>query len=134
MGLTLLDSSVLIAWLYRDDAHHEAAVGAVEAEIEDRRHLALSVIAWTEVLAGTGSRGRGRDAAETLVRDARIRMLDVGRAVAEAAAPLRARFATPDALILATASCDPDVTRVLTADARWATAGIDGVAISILGR
>ena len=34
MGLTLLDSSVVIAWMYADDAHHAAAVGAVE-EVED---------------------------------------------------------------------------------------------------
>ena len=60
MGLTLLDSSIVIAWLYADDAHHIEGVAAVERETEKRQSLCMSVVCWTEVLAGTGSTERGR--------------------------------------------------------------------------
>ena len=96
MGLTLLDSSIVIAWLYADDAHHSEGVAAVERETDKRQNLCMSVVGWMEVLAGTGSTGLARDAADDLVRGARIAILPVDREVAEAAAPLRRRFGTPE--------------------------------------
>jgi predicted nucleic acid-binding protein len=93
----------------------------------------MSVVCWTEVLAGTGSTGLARDAAEDLVRGARIAILPVDREVAEAAAPLRLRFGTPDALILATAYLHDGVQRVLTADVDWAKARLDGVQVEVVG-
>lgn len=133
MGLTLLDSSIVTAWLYADDAHHTEGVAAVERQAEARQNLCMSVVGWTEVLAGTRSTGAAREAAEDLVRRARIAILPVDRAVAEAAAPLRRRFATPDALILATAYLHDDVRRVLTADADWAETRLDGVRVEVVG-
>lgn len=56
MGLTLLDSSIVIAWLYADDAHHSEGVAAVERETDKRQNLCMSVVGWMEVLAGTGRR------------------------------------------------------------------------------
>lgn len=133
MGLTLLDSSIVIAWLYADDEHHIEGVAAVERETEKRQNLCMSVVCWAEVLAGTGTTGPARDAAEDLVRGARIAILPVDREVAEAAAPLRRRFGTPDALILATAYLHDDVQRVLTADADWVKARLDGVRVEVVG-
>ena len=45
MGLTLVDSSVVIGWIYADGALHDACVDAVDAEVTARRPLAISTIA-----------------------------------------------------------------------------------------
>ena len=109
-------------------------MAAIEREVEQRRGLAMSAIAWSEVLTGTGTKGPGRAAADDLVRDARIRILPVDREIAEAAAQLRARFGTPDALILATADLHDDVERVLTADGAWRKARLAGATVEVVGR
>lgn len=140
MGLTLVDSSVVIGWLYADDALHDACVDAVDSEVAARRPLAISAIAWTEVLTGAAGDRRARTAAEEFLIDAKVRMLDVDRATAERAADLRrrhrsgarVRLPVADAIILATGAVHADVERIITADARWRDVSVPGAEVHVV--
>lgn len=142
MGMTLIDASVIIAVLHRDDAHHAEALAAVREEGQARRTLALSAITWAEVLTGLRIRGRAADA-DVAVRlgEEAMTILPVDRSIAERAAEIRAdhhrrrrgRLGTPDAIVLGTAAADARVDRVITADSKWAAIRLEGVAISVLG-
>lgn len=140
MGLTLIDSSVVIGWIYADDALHDACVDAVDAEVAARRPLAISTIAWAEVLTGADGDPTARGAAEEFLVDAKVRMLDVDRPTAERAADLRrqhrsgarARLPVADAIILATGAVHADIERVLTADARWRDVSVTGAEVHIV--
>ncbi len=140
MGLTLIDSSVVIGWIYADDALHGACVEAVDAEVAARRPLAISTIAWAEVLTGAGGDRKARVAAEEFLVDAKVRMLDVDRAAAERAADLRrrhrsgarVRLPVADAIILATGAVRADIERVVTADARWRDVSVTGAEVHIV--
>lgn len=138
--MTLVDSSVLIGWIYADDALHDACVDALDAEIADLRTLAISTITWAEVLTGTGDDRVARSSAEELLVDARATMIDVDRATAEHAADLRrkhrsgARLKLPiaDALILATGALRDEIDRVLTADVRWRRVTVRGARVRVV--
>lgn len=139
MGLTLLDTSVVVGLLDRDDALHVAAADAIERELDARQTLALSAVSWAEVLSGAARvSGAGFDGDRFLERGG-IPVLPVDRAVAETAAVIRRRAArgrrrvrTPDALVLGTADAHPDVDRVLTADAQWRGLRLDGARIVVV--
>jgi predicted nucleic acid-binding protein len=117
MGVALLDTSVVIAVLNRDDALHQAAARAVRAE-RDRHALAISALTYAELLVGP-LRAGGR-ALEVLERfAAQVRIVDLTPEVARLAAEERAArgLKLPDAVVLATGVLHADV--ILTADARW---------------
>jgi predicted nucleic acid-binding protein len=118
VGVALLDTSIVIGALNRDDALHEAASEAVRVE-RDRHTLAISALTYAEVLVGPLRVG-GR-AVEVVDRfAAQLRIVDLSPAVARLAAELRANrgLRLPDAVIVATGMrFDADV--ILTADARW---------------
>lgn len=139
MGLTLIDSSVVIGWIYADDALHAACVDAVDAEVAARRPLAISALAWAEVLTEAGGDRKARVAAEEFLVDAKARMLDVDRATAERAADLRrrhrsgarARLPVADAIILATGAVHADIERAVMADARWRDVSVTGAEVHV---
>ena len=118
MGLALLDTSVVIGALNRDDALHEAASQAVRNE-RDRHPLAISALSYAEILVGP-LRAGGR-AVEVVERfAAQVRIVELSADIARLAAELRARrgLKLPDAVIVATGlHLRADV--ILTADARW---------------
>lgn len=121
MAVAVLDASVLIAFLDRSDAHHEAAVGALAARRSDELVLPASVYA--EILVGPLRRGRAAvEKLEGFVSDFGMRIEPLSGEIARRAAVLRARTGSlrlPDAFVLATA----DILRaeaVLTADRAWA--------------
>jgi predicted nucleic acid-binding protein len=117
MGVALLDTSVVIAVLNRDDALHEAASQAVRAE-RDRHNLAISALTYAELLVGPLQAG-GR-AVEVVERfAAQVRIIDLTPEIARLAAEERAArgLKLPDAVILATGLLHADL--ILTADARW---------------
>ena len=125
MGVTLLDTSIVIATLNRDDLLHEAASQAVRAE-RDRNTLAISALTYAELLVGP-IRAGGR-ALEVVDRfAAQVRIIDLSPEIARRAAEVRATrgLKLPDAVIVATGLLRADV--VLTADARWK--GLDRVRI-----
>jgi predicted nucleic acid-binding protein len=118
MGIALLDTSIVIGALNRDDALHEIAGRAVRAE-RDRHALAISALTYAEILVGP-LRAGGR-AVEVVERfAAQVRILDLSPPIARLAAELRATrgLTLPDAVIVATGQhLEADV--IVTADARW---------------
>ena len=126
MGVALLDTSVVIGALNRDDALHEAAGDAVRAE-RDRHALAISALTYAEILVGP-LRAGGR-AVEVVERfAAQVRIVGLSPDVARLAAELRAArgLKLPDAVIVATGlRLGADV--ILTADSRWK--GIEKVTV-----
>ena len=118
MGLALLDTSIVIAALNRDDALHRAAGQALRAE-RDRHALAISALSYAEILVGP-LRAGGR-AVEVVERfAAQVRIADLSPDIARRAAELRASrgLKLPDAVIVAT-SLRLEASVILTADARW---------------
>lgn len=118
MGLALLDTSVVIAALNREDALHRGASDAILAA-RDRHALAISTMTYAEMLVGPLR--VGRRAVEVVERFAsQVRLLDITPEVARTAAELRVRrnLRLPDAVIVATGMRHrADV--ILTGDAAW---------------
>jgi predicted nucleic acid-binding protein len=118
MGLALLDTSIVIAALNRDDTLHRAAGQALRAE-RDRHALAISALTYAEILVGP-LRAGGR-AVEVVERfAAQVRIADLSPDIARRAAELRASrgLKLPDAVIVAT-GLGLGAAAILTADARW---------------
>jgi predicted nucleic acid-binding protein len=118
MGLALLDTSIVIAALNRDDALHQAASGAVRAE-RDRHALAISALTYAEILVGP-LRAGGRPVEVVERFAAQVRIVDLSPSIARLAAELRATrgLKLPDAVILAT-GLRLEAAVIVTADARW---------------
>jgi predicted nucleic acid-binding protein len=118
MGIALLDTSVVIGALNRDDALHQAASQAIRVE-RDRHALAISALSYAEILVGPLRVGGG--AVEVVERfAAQVRIVELSPAIARLAAELRATrgLKLPDAVIVATGlRLEADV--IMTADARW---------------
>jgi predicted nucleic acid-binding protein len=117
MGVALLDTSIVIAALNRDDALHEAASEALREE-RDRNALAISALTYAELLVGPIR--AGGHALEVVERfAAQVRIIDLSPEIARRAAEERAArgLKLPDAVIVTTGLLKADV--ILTADARW---------------
>jgi len=117
MGVALLDTSIVIAVLNRDDALHEAASQAVLAE-RDRNALAISALTYAELLVGPiRAGGRALEMVERFA--AQMRIVDLSPEIARLTAELRTArgLKLPDAVIVATGLRYADV--ILTADGRW---------------
>ena len=103
MGVVVFDSDVLIGFLNRDDAHHDAAVGKVRDSLEPGIRRLLNAVNHAEILIGpvrAGVQGRVRQMLAQLT----IETVDVDLALAERAAAVRAQthLKLPDAFALAT--------------------------------
>lgn len=142
MGLTLLDSSVLIAFLDRDDTLHDDAAEAIESALRSGSGLAISAVSWAEILNGAMQGHHDEAALREFLGDVGVEILPVTTAIAEQAAHLQAGYAkrgpgkrskprlrTPDALILATGEVFDEVDRVLTGEPKWAK--VPGVTTSV---
>jgi predicted nucleic acid-binding protein len=118
MGVALLDTSIVIGALNRDDALHRTASQAVRVERE-RHALAISALTYAEILVGP-LRAGGR-AVEVVERfAAQVQVVELSADIARLAAELRAGrgLKLPAAVIVATGlRLGADV--ILTADARW---------------
>ena len=113
-----LDSSVVVGFLDRSDALHDAADEAVRGFLR-AQPLVASVITYAELMSGArlGHHDEGlvRGFFEDLV--SRVIAVDVG--VADNAARLRASnrsLRMPDALIAASAESDPEVDLLVSGD------------------
>jgi predicted nucleic acid-binding protein len=119
MAVTVLDASVVIAFLDANDAHHSAAIDAIGNA--GRQALVLPASAYAETLVDPWRAG---SEAITLVKrflaELGVRIEPLTAEIAERAARLRSMhrgLRLPDALVLATADV-LDAT-VLTADRAW---------------
>jgi predicted nucleic acid-binding protein len=114
----VLDSDVVIGFLDRQDALHDAADAAIREFAREQR-LVVSVVTYAEVLTGARLGHHNEHDVAGFFRGLLSAVLPVDVAVADAAADLRSRFKSlqmADALILATAEADPDVDLIVTGD------------------
>jgi predicted nucleic acid-binding protein len=114
----VLDSDVVIGFLDRQDALHDAADAAVR-EFARGQRLVASVVTYAEVMTGARLGHHKEDDVAGFFRGLLSAVLPVDVAVADTAADLRSRFKSlrmPDALILATAETDPDIDLIVTGD------------------
>ena len=125
MGLTSLDTSVLVAFLDKTDVFHSAAVGAVMDASEGE--TLLPVVAYSELMVGVLAAGATAEWFDSVLDSLRIRVGAIDRAVAGLAAALRAeslrdrrrrQWRTPDALVVAE-SIHAGADAIATTDARW---------------
>jgi predicted nucleic acid-binding protein len=123
VGLVVLDSSVLIAFLDADDAHHMSARTAI-AGARSNHSLTVPIVAFSETLVGPYKKG------PVAVRDFEVVINDLAniapltREIAHKAAALRTKHKVklPDAIIIAT-GIEGDAAETLTFDDHWR--GID---------
>jgi predicted nucleic acid-binding protein len=121
MGVVVLDTSAVAAFLDVDDALHDRAEAAILAAATDRHGFAVSVITWAELMVGVELGHYPDEVVRGLFKDMNIAQTPVAVAIAEHAAQLRSRFRLklPDALVLATADLVPDGVAVITGDRAW---------------
>lgn len=116
--MIVLDARVIIAFLERRDALHDAAAAAVTATVG--RSKAVPSTTYAEVMAGALRRGHEATAAADLFFT-RCRLEAVDHRVARSAAALQAAHRSltlPDAVVLAFGEAH-EADAVLTADRRW---------------
>lgn len=130
----VLDSGVVVGFLDREDALHDAADAAVREFARGQRMVA-SVVTYAEVLTGARLGHHNEDDVAGFFRGLLSAVLPVDVAVADMAADLRSRFKSlrmPDALILATAETDPDVDLIVTGDRQLTKVSGLGVKVRLL--
>jgi predicted nucleic acid-binding protein len=133
VGVALLDSSAVVAFLDADDTLHPAADRAVR-DVAREHALAVSAVTFAEVLTGAKLGHHDETVVRRFLTEVVGARLPVDDEVAERAAELRAAeraLRMPDALILATADLHADA--VLTGDARWPAVGGLGCVVTALG-
>ena len=125
MGLTSLDTSVLVAFLDETDVFHSAAVGVV-ADASEGETL-LPVVAYSELMVGVLAAGATAGWFDSVLDSLRIRVGAIDRDVAGLAAAMRAeslrdrrrrQWRTPDALVVAE-SIHVGADLIVTTDTRW---------------
>ena len=132
----VLDSDVVIGFLDRQDALHDAADAAVREFAREQR-LVVSVVTYAEVLTGARLGHHNEDDVAGFFRGLLSAVLPVDVAVADTAADLRSRvkpLRMPEALILATAETDPDVDLIVTGDQQLTKVSGLRVKVRLLGR
>lgn len=104
MGVVVFDSDVLIGFLNRDDAHHNAAVARVRASMVSRTRRLLCAVNYAEIMVGPLRAGTHERPSQMLVQF-NIETIPVDMPLANRAASVRARtnLKLPDAFVLATA-------------------------------
>ena len=134
MGVTVLDTSVLIALVDAGDAHHMAARNAIQERRAAGDEFVVPVAAYAEFMI----RSYQDDVSMVAFRDGLVdaipaRVEPAGRDTGREAAAIRARHGRrvklPDALIIATAVVIR-ADRIVTADRAWAA---QDVPVTVLG-
>lgn len=121
MGVVLLDSVVIVAFLDRSDAFHNAADRRLRA-LANQERLIVSAVSYAELLTGVTLGHHDEQVARGFFDELIDSIVPVDKEVAERAAELRGMkksLKMPDALTLATADCYP-ADLVLSGDAGWA--------------
>jgi predicted nucleic acid-binding protein len=145
MAVALLDSSAVIAYIDEGDALHDDAVAAVESTVRVGSTLAISVVAWSELLHGAVLGHHPEEAVREFVEDFGVDIIGVDRDTAEHAMSLQAAYnatsrkgeqrklRTPDALILAAHKQYTDIDSIVCGDEKWTKVpGIEPDVITLL--
>lgn len=114
----VLDSDAVIGFLDRNDTLHDAADATIR-NLVGRERLLVSVVTYAEVLTGARLGHHDEHQVRGFFRDLISDVLPVDVEVADTAADLRSRrksLRMPDAMILATAETQPEVSLVVTGD------------------
>lgn len=132
MGIVLLDTSAVIAFLQPDDAFHAAASAIISAHVSARSQLAISAVTVTELFTGAALGHQEERVVNGFLEDLGVLRLPLEEKIARRAAQIRGAHTemtqndvarpivkVPDALILATADLRPDVELVIGGDKRW---------------
>jgi predicted nucleic acid-binding protein len=108
VAVVVFDADVLIAYLSRDDAHHEAALERMRRALEPGNRRLVSAVNYTEVLIGPlqAAGPAGGATVDAMIARLRIETIDVGAPLARQAADVRVRtrLKLPDAYAVATAA------------------------------
>jgi predicted nucleic acid-binding protein len=105
MGVIVFDSDVLIAFLNRDDAHHNAALDVVRSAMKPGSRRMLCAVNYVEIMVGPIKAGKeARELVWRMLVQFSIETITVDRDFASRAAAVRARtgLKLPDAFALAT--------------------------------
>ncbi len=135
MGLTVLDTSVVIGMLDATDPHHGAATAAISERLTAGDRMVVPVSAYAELLVGPMRRGSDAVAIiDAFLAALPAEIIPLDAVTARVAAALRAanpgRLRLPDAFVVGTAvHLGADL--VLTGDHRWPA--IDGLSIAVIG-
>ncbi|MGH2969677.1 MAG: type II toxin-antitoxin system VapC family toxin [Solirubrobacteraceae bacterium] len=118
MGVVLLDSVVIVAYLDATNVFHRSAVTSLEQAVRDESLIA-SAINYAELLTGAKLGHHDETITRGFFADLIAEVVPVGTTIAERAAEIRSQCSVrlPDALVLATADLHAD--RVVTADEPW---------------
>ena len=132
MGVTLLDTGVVIGFLDADDAFHAASHEAIVGLMHDDAFFCMAAVSYAELLTGVGLGHHDAEIVEGFLDSFSVGVLPIDHTIAAEAARLRSTHTQkvkgggrrptikmPDALILATASLTAGVERVLVADRQW---------------
>ncbi|HEX5923094.1 MAG TPA: type II toxin-antitoxin system VapC family toxin [Baekduia sp.] len=132
MGLTLLDTGVVIGFLDADDAFHAASHRALAALMKEDTFFCMATVSYAELLTGVGLGHHDRSIVEGFLEDFSIGIVPIDHTIAAEAARIRSTHTQkvkgggrrptirmPDALILATAEVTEGIDRILVADRRW---------------
>jgi predicted nucleic acid-binding protein len=107
VDVVVFDADVLIAYLGRDDAHHEEAIERMRRALEAGTRRLVSAVSYTEVLIGPLTRRgpAGVETVEAMFSRFGIQTTGVDAALARAAAGVRVqtKLKLPDAYVVATA-------------------------------
>jgi predicted nucleic acid-binding protein len=124
----VLDSGVVVGFLDRRDALHDAADAAVRRQIAAGEPLVVSAVTFAEVLTGAKLGHHPLAQVRGFFTELVSEVLAVDTAVAEEAATIRAKTRSlrmPDALIAASAHVHDDVTVLFCGDKKLA--GLTGL-------
>ncbi len=130
MAVAVFDADVLIAFLGREDANHDAAVERMRRALEPGTRRLVSAVNYTEVLIGPlAAAGRaGAETVDAMLARFGIETVDVDLPLAQRAAAVRVqtRLKLPDAYAVATAvharRCGDEDVRLESFDTRVVTA------------
>lgn len=114
----VLDSDAVVGFLDRNDALHDAADATIR-NLVGKERLLVSVVTYAEVLTGARLGHHDQHQVRGFFSDLISEILPVDVDVADMAADLRSRrksLRMPDAMILATAETQPEVSLVVTGD------------------
>jgi predicted nucleic acid-binding protein len=137
MALTVIDAGVLIGFLDKSDAHHDASTRELESA-RRRGEIAIPASALAESMVAPARKGDpSLEAVREFIDRLPVYVAELDAEVVVIAAQVRARHGQklklPDALVVATAiNLEADV--LVTSDRGWpsnATLGFEGVIVTI---